>query len=166
MHYEIERKYLIEMPEERFLCEQKDCEIWEIEQIYLNAEPHVTHRIRRVAVNGETHYYQTFKRKVTLATAQESETEIPKEQYDELCTKRNPALQTILKRRYRIPFENHLLEIDIYPFWKKQAVLEIELESESEIARIPQWLRVIREVTEEKCYKNIALAKSIPQESV
>ena len=72
MHYEIERKYLIEMPEETFLREQNGCEIWEIEQIYLLSEPDVTRRIRRVRVDGANHYYRTIKRRVTFTTDRKS----------------------------------------------------------------------------------------------
>lgn len=38
-HYEIERKYLIDLPDERFLAAQPDCAVWGIEQIYLLGEP-------------------------------------------------------------------------------------------------------------------------------
>jgi CYTH domain-containing protein len=57
-----------------------------------------------------------------------------------------------------------LLEIDVYPFWSRQAVLEIELASESEEFKIPHEIKILREVTEEGAYKNAALAKHIPEE--
>lgn len=57
-HYEIERKYLIDLPDERFLAAQPDCAVWDIEQIYLLGEPGETRRIRRVVENGQTRCYQ------------------------------------------------------------------------------------------------------------
>ena len=63
-HYEIERKYLIDLPDERFLAAQPDCAVWDIEQIYLLGEPGETRRIRRVVENGQTRCYQTTKRRV------------------------------------------------------------------------------------------------------
>ena len=163
-HYEIERKYLIDLPDERFLTAQPDCAVWDIEQVYLLGEPGETRRIRRVVEKGQTRCYQTTKRKVSVATAEERESQIGESEYNRLRAERDPSLQTILKRRYRIPFAGRTLEIDIYPFWQRQAVLEIELESEEELVHIPDWLRVRREVTSEKRYKNVALAREIPAE--
>ena len=64
-NYEIERKYLIDLPDERFLAAQPDCAVWDIEQIYLLGEPGETRRIRRVVENGQTRCYQTTKRRVS-----------------------------------------------------------------------------------------------------
>lgn len=163
-HYEIERKYLIDMPEEELLCRQPGCAIWDIEQIYLLGNPGETRRIRRVTEKGEARYYQTIKKRVSAATAEESEARIDQAAYARLSAERDPSLRTILKRRYRIPFRGRMLEIDVYPFWKEQAVLEIELESEADPVSIPEWLRVRREVTDEKRYKNVALARAVPEE--
>ena len=163
-HYEIERKYLIDLPDERFLAAQPDCAVWDIEQIYLLGKPGETRRIRRVVENGQTRCYQTTKRRVSAAIADERESQIGESEYNRLRAERDPSLQTILKRRYRIPFAGRTLEIDIYPSWQRQAVLEIELESEEEPVHIPDWLRVRREVTSEKRYKNVALARKIPAE--
>ena len=149
-HYEIERKYLIDLPDERFLAAQPDCAVWDIEQIYLLGEPGETRRIRRVVENGQTRCYQTTKRRVSAATADERESQIGESEYNRLRAERDPSLQTILKRRYRIPFAGR--------------TLEIELESEEEPVHIPDWLRVRREVTSEKRYKNVALARKIPAE--
>ena len=68
------------------------------------------------------------------------------------------------KTRVCVPHGDHLLEIDIYPFWKKQAVLEVELESEDTPLTLPPYITVLREVTGEKAYKNRALAAHIPEE--
>ena len=163
-HYEIERKYLIDRPDEGELARRPGCAVWEIEQIYLLSAPGETRRIRRVIENGQTRYYQTTKRRVSSATAEEREAQIERDEYERLRAQRDPSLQTIQKRRYRIPFAGHCLEIDVYSFWQRQAVLEIELESEAEAAQIPDWLRVRREVTSEKQYKNVALAREIPKE--
>jgi CYTH domain-containing protein len=72
--------------------------------------------------------------------------------------------QPIEKRRYMIPFGAHLLEIDLYPFWERTAVLEIELSSEEDAVELPDFLTVLREVSAEKAFKNRALALHIPSE--
>ena len=64
-HCEIERKYLLHMPDVPALRAMDGCRVWEIEQIYLVSEPGVTRRIRRVAEQGETRYYRTEKRRLS-----------------------------------------------------------------------------------------------------
>ena len=78
--------------------------------------------------------------------------------------RQDPARAPIQKTRICVPHESHLLEIDLYPFWKKQAVLEVELEAEDTPLSLPTYLTVLREVTGEKAYKNRALALRIPAE--
>ena len=52
----------------------------------------------------------------------------------------------------------------LYPFWKKQAVLECELKDETEQFEVPPYITVLRDVTEAAAYKNVSLAKVIPEE--
>ena len=70
----------------------------------------------------------------------------------------------IKKTRYAIPIDHHIAEIDIYPFWKKQAVMEIELKSEDDSVTLPDFVEVLREVTGDRTYSNNALSKSVPAE--
>ena len=165
-HHEIEMKYLIAMPDEAMLAQMDGCKVWEIEQIYLTAEPGTTRRVRRVLEDGEERYYKTFKRRISVPTAQEDEGLISREEYEAYCTERNPQLNVILKKRYRIPFAGQTLEFDIYPFWTDRAVLEIELESEEQQTVIPEWVRVLKDVTADFRYKNVALANEIPMDEI
>lgn len=165
-HNEIEMKYLITMPDERMLKKQSGCQTWEIEQIYLTAGPGTTRRIRRVTENGEDRYYKTFKRRVSAMTAEEDEGLISREEYEAYCAERNPELKAILKKRYRIPYADQLLEFDVYPFWTDRAVLEIELESEDQQTIIPNWVNVLKNVTADFRYKNVSLAKAIPMDPI
>lgn len=165
-HHEIEMKYLIAMPDETELADMEGCSIWEIEQIYLTAEPGTTRRVRRVLEGDEARYYKTFKRRISALTAQEEEGLISREEYETYCTERNLQLNVIVKKRYRIPYADQVLEFDIYPFWKDRAVLEIELESEQQQTVIPEWVSVIRDVTADFRYKNVALANEIPMDAI
>lgn len=165
-HYEIERKYLIAMPDEDFLKARPGCETWEIEQVYLTAQPGETRRVRRVLERGETRYYRTFKVRVSALTAEENEGLISREEYEGYLEEADPALRPILKTRFRVPYEGQVLEFDVYPFWQDRAVLEIELESEEEKACIPDWVKVIREVTDDFRYKNVRLAAEVPMDEL
>ena len=49
--------------------------------------------------------------------------------------------------------------IDIYPQWKDQALMEIELYSTDDKVCFPEGIRVIREVSGEKEFTNPAIAR-------
>lgn len=164
---EIERKYLICMPDEAKLSQMPGCEIWDIVQTYLlDGEQGETRRLRSIACAGEKHYIFTQKRRLSELSHDEREWEIPFEDYRQMRGLRNVKLNEICKRRYRIPFEAQMLEIDIYSFWKDRATLEIELESESQAVVLPDWLRIVRELTGERAYKNRFLAECVPMEDL
>ena len=85
---------------------------------------------------------------------------------DRYALERDEERRPILKTRYRVPYEGHVLEFDIYPFWNDRAILEIELRSEDEAAAIPDDVHIIRDVSGEKAYKNKQLAKRVPMEPI
>jgi CYTH domain-containing protein len=64
----------------------------------------------------------------------------------------------IRKTRYCLTYHNQYFEIDIYPFWDKQAIAEIELRNESEEIKFPKKIKVLKEVTNDYRYKNAYLA--------
>lgn len=165
-HCEIEIKYLIAMPDEDFLRAQPGCEVWEIEQIYLTAEPGTTRRVRRVVENGEERYYRTFKRPVSVMASDEDEGQISRAAYQGYLEESDPEKKPILKTRYRVPYAGQTLEFDVYPFWTDRAVMEIELESEEQQPVVPEWVSVLKDVTSDYRYKNSQLAKVIPMDEI
>ena len=166
-HCEIERKYLIRYPDIKTLQAQKGVEQWEIVQIYLTVSgPGETRRIRQVVSGGEIRYYKTFKKHLTDLTNEEDEGEIDQLEYIHLCQEQQPGCKPVGKTRYRIPYEGHILEFDIYPFWNDRAILEIELEREDEGAAIPDYVRIIRDVSADPAYKNRSLAENVVYETI
>ena len=71
---------------------------------------------------------------------------------------------TIHKTRYCLSESNQYFEIDIYPEWNKQAIMEIELREENEKINVPQFIKIIKEVTDDRKYKNYEMAKEMPKE--
>ena len=166
-HCEIERKYLIRYPDIKTLQAQKGVEQWEIVQIYLTVSgPGETRRIRQVVSGGEIKYYKTFKKHLTDLTNEEDEGEIDQLEYIHLCQEQQPGCKPVGKTRYRIPYEGHILEFDIYPFWDDRAILEIELEHENEGAAIPDYVQIIRDVSADPAYKNRSLAENVINEDI
>ena len=166
-HFEIERKYLIRSPEIKVLQAQKGVEQWEVVQIYLTVSgPGETRRIRQIVSGGEIKYYKTFKRRLSTLSCEEDEGEIDQMEYIRLSQEVQPGCKPLGKTRYRIPYQGHLLEIDIYPFWQDRAILEIELERENEGAAIPEYVRIIRDVSADPAYKNRQLAENVIYEKI
>ena len=166
-HCEIERKYLIRYPDIRTLLAQKGVEQWEIVQIYLTVSgPGETRRVRQIVSDGKIRYYKAFKRRLSELSNEEDEGEIDQLEFIRLSQEMHPDCKPLGKTRYRIPYEGHVMEIDVYPFWKDRAILEIELEREDEGAAIPDYVRVIRDVSADFRYKNRALAEQVVYEEI
>ena len=166
-HFEIERKYLIRYPDVALLKAQKGVEQWEIVQIYLTVSgPGETRRIRQLVSGGEIKYYKTFKRHLSSVKNEEDEGEIDQMEYIRLSHEMQPGCKPLNKTRYRIPYAGHVLEFDIYPFWSDRAIMEIELEREDEGAALPEYVRVIRDVSDDVAYKNRQLAENVIYEKI
>ena len=54
---------------------------------------------------------------------------------------------------------NQYFELDLYDFSEDKAIVEIELTSESDKVHFPEFLTMIREITDDMNYRNIALAR-------
>ena len=157
--FEIERKFLIAMPEERLLAA---AERSDIVQTYLLGDEGTTERVRARTYEDHTEYTHTTKIRISAVRRVEHEETIGPESYAELLTRAAPGRRQIRKSRYCLPFEEKLIEIDVFPFWEDYALLEVELEEEGEAFSLPPGIRVIREVTEDARYTNSALSFEVP----
>lgn len=163
MSLEIERKFLIAYPEEEILRARCSA-VYEMEQTYLHAASNVTARVRRRVGEREEFFY-TEKEFCTNRTCVERESSIDREAYERLLERRDETMQTIVKRRYCLPHDGFLFEIDVYPFWQQVAVMEVELTSEEQPFTFPEGITVLREITDDRRMKNAALAREIPAEA-
>ena len=152
---EIERKYLIAMPDAAVL---QSADASEIVQTYLvNPEKGATERVRARTSGGMEVYTHTVKRKLSAMSREEDEHEISAAEYAEL-------LKRAHKTRYCLDYMGQLFEIDIYPFWTDLAIMEIELDSEEREVMLPPFIEVIKEVTGDGRYTNAAIAREVPAE--
>ena len=160
---EIERKFLITYPDLKWLSAQPGGRQVEIIQTYLLSESGERRRVRSWREKDKTRYILTLKRSLTDRTRVEVEDEVSFEEYNSLLKEADPERHPLKKTRWCIPFGSHLLEIDLYPFWSEQAILEVELKSEDEEFLIPPEIQVIREVTDDPRYLNSSLARELPE---
>ena len=161
--FEIERKFLIAMPDEAFL---ENCGRSEITQTYLLGEENTTERVRKRVYRDKCEYTHTVKRKLNDMRRVEDEREIDESTYNELLKRADPARQPIRKTRCCFEHGGKLWELDVFPFWKNQAYLEIELTDEGETFLLPPGIRLLREVTDDPRYTNAALSLEIPNEEI
>ncbi len=160
--FEIERKYLIEMPDFAVISKMQDYKRADIEQTYLVSCDNSVRRVRRKEINGEITYTKTEKRRINNVTCIEDEIEISESEFANYMKEKDEALNTVIKTRKSFYYVGHTIEIDIYPFWDSVAIMEVELESELEDILFPDFIKIIREVTDEKEFKNRQIASKIP----
>lgn len=159
---EIERKFLIKKPSEQVIeslgCVSKS----NIIQTYLKTiKPGVERRVRQrgSAKDGFSFYY-TEKFDISDGVRDEVEDKISPDKYISLLTEADTSLHQISKERYCFVYKNRYYEMDIYPFSEEYAILEIELNDINEDIELPP-LEIIKDVTDDKSYRNNALAKTL-----
>lgn len=165
---EIERKYLIKMPELNVLRSQPGYFKTEITQMYINAanDESLGGRIRKSSYGDRTVYTKTYKRDITAMKRIEIEQEISEEEYERLSNYILEDTKPIVKVRHSFEYNNKLIEIDIYEFWGDRATLEVELNSEDEQVSLPGFIELIKEITDDKRYRNFALARASVNEEI
>ena len=157
--YEIERKYLIEYPDIKWLEGNSTCQRIEIIQTYLKSRSDEEMRVRQRGVDGHYIYFQTIKKKVSNLKRVEIERRLSQAEYLNLLMDADTSRKQIRKTRYCLTYKNQYFEIDIYPFWNDKASAEIELSDENAEIVFPKQIKVIKEVTDDDSYKNASLAK-------
>lgn len=159
--FEIERKFLIEFPDIKLLCAH-GARVMELEQSYIEGGG----RVRKVTENGRVSYIKTVKKHITDLKREEKEWEITKEEYEKELENKTFGTETIVKTRYAVALYGFVYEIDIFPFWSDRAFMEVELENENQQFPIPDFLKIIKDVTFDKRYRNSSLARKIVTEPV
>ncbi len=157
--YEIERKFLIEYPSLKMLDNLPNCHKVEIVQTYLKSTKGTDVRVRQRGENGSFTYTKTIKQKVSDMKRIETETRITKDDYIRLLVQADTTKHQIIKTRYCLMHEGQYFEIDIYPFWQDQAIMEIELLEENQKIKFPKFIKIKEEVTGNPKYFNTELAK-------
>lgn len=161
--FEIERKFLIAMPEREFL---ESCERSAITQTYLLGDANTTERVRKRVRGDKCEYTHTVKVRLNSMRRIETESVIGEAEYTALLQRADPARRPIEKVRHCFTQEELLWELDVFPFWDDRAFLEIELTDESDEVTLPPGIRLIREVTDDPRYTNAALSLHIPEEEI
>ena len=160
---EIEKKLLIKKPTKEELKTMGVINKSTIIQTYLlSGNDTVERRIRQRGKDGDYSYYYTEKRETgTSGERIETEKKITAKEYISLMADTDFSKHQIVKTRYCFIYKNQYFELDIYPFDNKKAILEIELGDINDKFELPEFIEVIKDVTDDKRYKNNYIAKDL-----
>ncbi|MGI6695063.1 MAG: AAA family ATPase [Christensenellales bacterium] len=162
---EVERKFLIQMPNLHKLERLPACTRVNIVQTYLKSPAGEEVRIRQRGTDRHFIYFKTIKRAVSPGKRVEVETRLNQVEYLQHLIYADPQYRQIQKTRYCLSRNGTYYEIDIYPQLSDRAILEVELRDEHQPVSIPKLFKVIREVTGEEAYLNRNIAKDgFPEE--
>ena len=162
---EIVRKYIIEKPSTERMMAEDSYTSSEIVQIYLASPKGITRRIRSRRYGECTRYFETSKIRVDKMSSHEYEREIDREEFDRLSAEIAEGSRPIEKIRYTFDYKGQTFEIDVYPEWERTCVMETELDSRDATPEIPDFIRILAEVTGDKRYSNAAMSRSFPEET-
>ena len=159
MALEIERKFLVDAGK---LSEIRLTDGEKISQGYLSTDIEKTVRVRTKKNRG----FLAVKTKNIGIVRKEFEYEIPfadAEELLKLCGK-----NILSKVRYKIEFENHIWEVDIFEGRHAGLILaEVEINSPDEVVKIPSWAG--EEVSGDSRYYNVNLifdSKIFPEKNL
>lgn len=159
---ETRRKFLIRHPDIQQLETRPSCQGVDILQAYLRSEiPGEMIRIRQRGSNGNYVYFKTRKRILDNQQRIELEERLTRNEFEELLAQRDRSYQVIRKRRYCLSENGLYYNIDLFPQWQEQALMEIETYARDDRVIIPDGIELIREVTGEEAYSNPFIAKNL-----
>ena len=156
---EIERKFLIERPDISKISKYVKTTVVNIVQTYLKSEDGKEHRVRQRGINGSYFYYYTEKAEINNMKRIEKEKKITEKEYIEALNRADSSLKQIIKQRVCFVYKNQYFELDLFDFSEDKAIVEIELSKESDTVEFPEFLKIIREVTDDLDYRNKSLAR-------
>jgi CYTH domain-containing protein len=139
-------------------------EIRRITQVYLTPKDSDPAARIRKSVEGlvdETSVRYDFNQKefVEAGVHKEKEYEISKEKYEKLLKDAIKTKVPVEKTRFVFKYNDQLFELDVFKgHLRGLAILEIELDSMKTLVELPPFLKVLKEVTEDKKYSNFHLA--------
>ncbi len=153
------RKYLIRKPSLEELQKHVDCSVSQTMQTYLNQlQPGVERKILQVGHDGAFVYYYSERKPLPNSEIIEPEEHIDEKKYLLLLMEADTRFHQLSCKQVCFLYRNQNFRIDLYPFSDEKAILHVELTTESEHIQIPDFLSIIREVTDDPSYRNYAIS--------
>ncbi len=155
---EIERKFLVKAgfdPSTLTVPHQT----FQIAQTYLKTSDGSAARVRERRGQGAAVYTHNVKRYLEGGIREEHEVQISGREYVEFLTERDPARRTVRKERRCFLWERQYFELDTFIEPRPGlTVLEIELQNADDEVKLPPFIEVTEDVTDDGTYTNYAMA--------
>ena len=154
-------KYLVEVDEqmiEKIKAEQAYSNV-HIEQYYLTSPNGVERRIRRRVRNGNELFSYSEAKYLSTNERIKSDKVLSSRQYYDYKPEIDKNLKSINKERHSFINNNKFYKLDIFDFDQNKGLLSAQV-GEGESIELPSYIKVIKEVTNDKTYKNYYLAQS------
>jgi len=162
---ELERKFLISKDFRKQLKGSKRGNVYLIEQFYTDIKPNFETRMRnKLDLETGVNEYSYTEKEGTGDTRIEDERKIPQKEYEETRMKLlNKGLFPIIKKRMVFVIEGYTVEVDLYLNFEINDLLvcEVEFKNNKEMQNFKTFDFMVREVTNDRSYKNVSLYKKI-----
>lgn len=156
------KKYLVKMPDLSRLEKESNFSKVDITRIYLLNEDNENERsILQRGQFGDYAFYYTEKRHFKGFDRIDVERRLTKNEYVSLIGQADTRLKQINKTRYCFVWNNKYYELDVFGFWNDKALLKIQLTDRDSVVEIPEFLEVIKDVSNDMSYTNYSLAQNV-----
>lgn len=154
-------KYLIEVDDELLerLKSEANYSTSHIVQHYLTSDNGVERRIRRRDRDGDIMF--SYSEANYLATNERIKIDrvLTERQYNDYGNQIDRSLNVTDKMRYAFINNGSFFKLDVFDFDKTKGLLSTETKKDVSEVKLPEYVKVIKDVTGDKNYKNYYLAK-------
>lgn len=154
-------KYLVEVDEDiinKIKAEQNYSNV-RIEQYYLTSPKGIERRIRKRVRNGNELYSYSEAKYMSTNERIKSDKILSSRQYFDYYNEIDQNLKPINKERFSFIKNDLFYKLDIFDFDKTRGLLSVQV-GEGQNVVLPEYVKVIKEVTNDSNYKNYYLAQS------
>ena len=154
-------KYLIEVDDEllNIIKTEQNYSYSNIEQYYLHSTNGIERRIRKRIRNGSELYSYSEARIISTNERIKSDKVLSSRQYYDYNQEIDHNLKPIKKDRHAFIKNDLFYKLDIFDFDKSKGLLSLQI-PEGENINLPDYVKVIKDVTDDNNYKNYTLAQS------
>lgn len=159
-HIEYNKKMLVKLPDLSKLNYNRKITI--VQNYLYSDSPNIEKRIRQRIYGKNSSYYYTEKNNFVEHNGRlKSERKITEREYLSLMSQINTQYHQITKERYCFVYDNQYMNLDVFPFDKEKGLLEISLKESDTHVDYPDFIEIIKDVTDDKNYKNIEISKNL-----
>lgn len=160
---EVFNKYLVVIDNETLENIKKETNPLNVHivQHYLTSITGFERRIRKREKDGNTLYYYSEAKTISSKERIKTDRIISEREYFQYMLEADPNLSVIDKTRYSFIHNNHFFKLDIFDFDTNKGLLSLQVpQDEESLIKLPEYIKVIKDVTDDANYKNYYLAKS------